>query len=90
MAVFDLLAVRKMTSLPAETFGFKNRGVLRAASYADVVVFDPDAVSDEADLLTPTKHPRGIEYVLVNGVSVISGGERTGAYPGRPLSRRSA
>lgn len=59
-------------------------------AYADVVVFDPDTVGDEADLLTPKKHPRGIEHVLVNGISVVSDGERTGVYPGRPLPRRSA
>ncbi len=82
-------AVRKMTSLPAETFGFRDRGVLQAGAYADVVVFDPDTVGDEADLLTPTKQPSGVEHVLVNGVPVVSSGERTGAYPGRPLPKRS-
>lgn len=83
-------AIRKMTSLPADTFGFKGRGRLQAGAYADIVVFDPGTVSDRATLLEPTAYPAGIEHVLVNGVPVILSSERTDAFPGRVLVRSSS
>lgn len=82
-------AIRKMTSLPADTFGFEGRGRLREGAYADIVVFDPGTISDRATLLEPTAYPVGIEHVLVNGVPVILSSKRTEANPGRVLLRRS-
>ncbi|HVM48851.1 MAG TPA: D-aminoacylase [Candidatus Acidoferrum sp.] len=78
-------AIRKMTSLPAETFHFKNRGELREGNWADIVVFDPDRVLDTATYESPHHYPVGIPYVLVNGVVVINNGEHTGAKAGRAL-----
>ena len=78
-------AIRKMTSLPANTFHFKGRGELREGNWADVVVFDPDKVQDNADYKSPHHYPAGIPYVLVNGVTIIKNGEHTGAKAGMAL-----
>lgn len=60
-------AVRKMTSLPAEAMGFKDRGMLRKGMAADVVVFDLESISDEATYEDPHQYPAGIRWVIVNG-----------------------
>jgi N-acyl-D-aspartate/D-glutamate deacylase len=80
-------AIRKMTSLPASRFALEDRGVLRQGAFADVVVFDPDAVTDTATYENPRSYPRGIDDVVVNGVHTIAGGEHTGARAGRALRR---
>lgn len=76
-------AVRKMTSLPAQRLGVRDRGTLRAGNWADIVIFDPDRVIDRATFANPHQYPVGIEYVLVNGKVVIEKGNHTGAHPGR-------
>ena len=76
-------AVRKMTSLPAQVLGLKDRGLLKEGYWADVVVFDPDTVADLATYENPKQYPKGIDYVLVNGAVVIDDGHHTGARPGR-------
>lgn len=78
-------AVRKMTSLPASTFRLSKRGLLKEGFWADVVLFDPDKVSDPAAFNDPHHYAVGIPYVLVNGVAVIANGEHTGAKPGMGL-----
>ena len=78
-------AIRKMTSLTAEKFHLKNRGLVKAGYFADLVIFDPEKVIDKADWLEPHQYPDGIEYVLVNGQIVINRGEQTGVLPGRIL-----
>jgi N-acyl-D-amino-acid deacylase len=78
-------AIRKMTSLPANTFHFKGRGELREGNWADIVVFDPDRVEDLATYKDPHHYATGIPYVLVNGVLVIKNGEHTGAKAGQAL-----
>jgi N-acyl-D-amino-acid deacylase len=78
-------AIRKMTSMPAARFGFRDRGVLRAGAYADVVVFDDEALADGATLEDPVAYCRGVEYVLVNGRVVVQDGQHTGDRPGRVL-----
>ena len=77
--------VRKMTSLPAQLLGLKERGLLREGYWADIVVFDPDTVSDTATYENPKQYPKGIDCVLVNGALVIDGGGHTGARPGRVI-----
>ena len=76
-------AVRKMTSLPAQVLGLKDRGLLREAYRADVVIFDPDTVGDTATYDNPKQYPKGIDYVLVSGTVVIDNGHHTGARPGK-------
>ncbi len=78
-------AVRKMTSLPAQVLGLKDRGLLKEGYWADVVVFDPDTVADTATYDNPKQYPKGIDHVLVNGTMVIEGGHHTGARPGRVI-----
>ena len=78
-------AVRKMTSMPAQLLGLKDRGLLREGYWADVVVFDPKTVADTATYEKPHQYPKGIPYVLVNGTIVIDNGNHTGARPGKIL-----
>jgi N-acyl-D-amino-acid deacylase len=78
-------AIRRCTGLVAETFGLRGRGVLEVGHAADVVVFDPETVIDEATFLDPQQFPTGIETVIVNGSVVIDGSEHTGARPGEVL-----
>jgi N-acyl-D-amino-acid deacylase len=79
--------IRKLTSLPAQTLGLPDRGMLRDGYKADVVIFDPETVSSPATIDNPHQFPVGIEYVLVNGTVVVDQGEHTGALPGRALRR---
>lgn len=80
-------AVRRMTSLPAGQFNIAQRGLLRPGFYADVVVFDPQTVSDRATGETLHQYPIGIEYVIVNGVITVTPKGHTGARAGRRLIR---
>jgi N-acyl-D-amino-acid deacylase len=79
--------VRKMTSIPAQRFGFKKRGVIEQDYFADIVIFDPTTIIDKATWTDPHQYPAGIEYVLVNGQLVIEGGEHTGNLPGKILRK---
>ena len=81
-------AVRKMTSLPAAHFGFAGRGVIREGAAADLVVFDPALVKDEATYPAPHAFASGLPHVLVNGVFVVRDGKTTGAKPGQVLRHR--
>jgi N-acyl-D-amino-acid deacylase len=78
-------AVRKMTSLPAQTFHLKNRGELKPGYVADIVVFDPAKVADPSTFDDPHHYAVGFSDVLVNGVAVIRDGKLTEAKPGRPV-----
>jgi N-acyl-D-amino-acid deacylase len=80
-------AIHKMTGQPAGRLGLRQRGTLAAGQWADVVVFDPATIQDEATFAEPHQYASGIEHVFVNGVPVISGGDHTGAFPGRVLLR---
>lgn len=80
-------AVRKMTSLPANSMGFADRGVIRPGAYADLVLFDPEVVADRATTESPRALSVGIDLVWVNGVAVFEKGRATGAHPGRVLRR---
>jgi N-acyl-D-aspartate/D-glutamate deacylase len=81
-------AIRKMTSFPAQITGLADRGLLRPGMAADIVIFDPNTVSDKATFQNPLVYPIGIPYVVVNGVVVISQGQHTGEKPGRVLYGR--
>jgi N-acyl-D-amino-acid deacylase len=75
-------AVRKMTSWPATRMRLADRGVIRVGAWADVTIFDLDALDDRATYARPMEFPSGIDWVLVNGVVVIDHGRHTGAKPG--------
>ena len=78
-------AVRKMTSWPATRMRLANRGMIKEGNWADVTVFDLDAIQDRATYDRPMELPTGIEWVLVNGVVTIERGRHTGAKAGRVL-----
>jgi N-acyl-D-aspartate/D-glutamate deacylase len=78
-------AVRKMTSLPASILGLKDRGMLKKGAFADLVIFDPDNVADQATFENPKQYPVGIPYVMVNGEFAIFQEEHTGKLSGRVL-----
>lgn len=83
-------AIRKMTSLPAGVFRLWDRGLLRPGMAADLVVFDEKAVVDRATFEQPKQYPTGIQFVVVNGQTVIEKGGHTGAKPGQILRGRGA
>jgi N-acyl-D-amino-acid deacylase len=78
-------AIRKFTSLPASRLRLADRGVIKAGMWADIVVFDPDTITDRATFSAPNQLSVGMQWVLVNGVPVISDGAATGALPGHVL-----
>ena len=83
-------AVRKMTSYTAQTHGLTDRGILRTGLAADVTVFDPDKIKDTATFKNPIQHPKGIEYVIVNGVVTVDKGRHNGGRAGKVLRRTPA
>jgi N-acyl-D-amino-acid deacylase len=78
-------AVRKMTSLPALSFRFHDRGVITAGNAADLTLFDPDTVMDKATFEEPHQYAEGIAHVIVNGTFVLRDGQMTGRLPGGPV-----
>jgi len=78
-------AIRKMTSLNAGKLGLRDRGLLRAGTFADVTIFDPDRVRDRSTYEDPFRYAEGIEHVIVNGQLVLDKGKPTDARPGRAL-----
>jgi dihydroorotase/N-acyl-D-amino-acid deacylase len=76
-------AVRKMTSAVAERLSIPDRGLLKEGDYADVVIFDPNTVADNATYEKPSLISSGIHEVFVNGVEVVRDEKHTGAKPGR-------
>jgi N-acyl-D-aspartate/D-glutamate deacylase len=75
-------AVRKVTGIPAQRFGLKDRGVLESGMKADIVVFDPKEIGEAGDHMEPRKRPKGIRHVFVNGTIVVENGVHTGKTPG--------
>jgi N-acyl-D-amino-acid deacylase len=78
-------AIRSSTSLPAETFGFKNRGLLKIGFFADITLFDPNTIRDNATYEHPQILAAGIRYLFVNGKLAVDNGRRTDALAGRVL-----
>ena len=81
-------AVRRLTSLPASNLKIKKRGSLQVGNYADIVVFDPARIQDNATFENPHQYATGVFHVFVNGVQVLKDGEHTGAMPGRAVRNR--
>ena len=81
-------AVRKMTGLPAMRFGLTGRGTIAEGAYADIAVFDPEAIIDRATFAEPTLPAAGIAHVFVNGRPVWADGKHSGDRPGRALRRQ--
>jgi N-acyl-D-amino-acid deacylase len=81
-------AVRKMTTLPAQILGLRDRGQIREGFAADLAIFDPAGVRETNSFEKTKSYAAGVPYVIVNGTVVIDGGRHTGARPGRPLFGR--
>jgi N-acyl-D-amino-acid deacylase len=77
--------IRKMTALPAEVLGIKDRGVIVPGKAADLVIFDYERIADRATFVDPHRFPDGIPFVFVNGIPVVDCGRQTGALPGKVL-----
>jgi N-acyl-D-amino-acid deacylase len=80
-------AIRRMTSLPAMTFGLKERGQIKEGYWADLVIFNRNRILDAATYEEPLTIPRGIDYVIVNGSVVLDHRTVTKAVPGMALRR---
>jgi N-acyl-D-amino-acid deacylase len=80
-------AVRRMTSLPAKTFGLKDRGVIRENNWADLVIFDRNRIIDTATFEKPFSFPLGVESVIVNGSIVLDHYQFSKSLPGTALRR---
>lgn len=78
-------AIRKFTALPASNMRLADRGVIKDGMWADIVVFNPEAITDHATYENPNQLSQGMEYVLVNGVPVVDRGKMTNALPGKVL-----
>jgi N-acyl-D-amino-acid deacylase len=76
-------AVRRMTSLPAGNLALKDRGLLKAGYFADIVVFDPQTIQDHATFEKPQQFATGVSHVVINGGVALSNGEPTGKATGR-------
>ncbi|MDZ4800145.1 MAG: amidohydrolase family protein, partial [Bryobacteraceae bacterium] len=80
-------AVRRMTSLPARTFGFKDRGLLREGFAADIVLFDPALVQDKATFPKPHQYTEGFDFVIVNGKVAVEASKPLDVLAGKILRR---
>jgi N-acyl-D-amino-acid deacylase len=78
-------AIRKITSMPAQRAHLNDRGLIRTGFFADITVFDPATIIDEATYQDPNKLSKGVDYVLVNGQVEFDHGGVTGVKAGRPL-----
>jgi N-acyl-D-amino-acid deacylase len=76
-------AVRRLASLPASNLKLVDRGALRPNYFADLAIFDPKTIRDNATFDNPKAYATGMRHVFVNGVQVLKDGEHTGATPGR-------
>jgi N-acyl-D-amino-acid deacylase len=82
--------IYKMTGSPAKKFNLEKRGLIQEGFFADLVLFDPKIIADQATYEDPRKFPIGIHYVLVNGTIVVNNGQHTQKRPGQVLRRREA
>jgi len=80
-------AVSKMTSLPAQQYALSDRGILKDDMKADIVIFDPENISDKSTVAEPKRYPVGIEYVIVNGELTVEKGKHMGVLNGEPLTK---
>lgn len=83
-------AIRKMTSLPAQTFKLNDRGLLKENFAADIVIFDEKTVTDKATFEQPHQYAEGFKAVIVNGKLVFDGNKMTDNMPGQALKSNGA
>ncbi len=80
-------AIRSMTSLPAQVFGLRDRGIIREGAKADIAIFDLDELTDKAVFQDPHQYSEGMKFVLISGKYALKDGEVTSQRLGRVLSR---
>lgn len=80
--------IASATSQVADTYGLTDRGVLRTGAYADVIVFDPRMLREEATYTEPRKLATGMSWVFVNGVAAVKDGVATNAMAGKAIRKR--
>jgi N-acyl-D-aspartate/D-glutamate deacylase len=78
-------AIRKMTSMNAEKVNLEGRGLIQEGYWADITIFDPETVIDNATFEEPHQYPDGIPYVIVNGVVALDNGTHTNSRSGMVL-----
>ena len=80
-------AIRRITSLPAENLGLTHRGRVRPGAFADLVIFDPDTITDCAGYDAPHQYAVGVDHVIVNGQVTLLDGAHTGVRARRAIRR---
>jgi N-acyl-D-aspartate/D-glutamate deacylase len=83
-------AIHKMTALPADRIGLKDRGRLAPGCFADITVYDPSTIADRATFADPHQYPTGVRFVMVNGRIALESGRPNGDRHGRVLRKRSS
>ncbi|NQU08218.1 MAG: amidohydrolase family protein [Candidatus Abyssubacteria bacterium] len=78
-------AIKKITSIPAQKFGLRGRGVIGEGAFADITIFDPENIHSGATIADPCNPPSGIEYVIVNGQVALEGGRFNEVFAGKVL-----
>jgi N-acyl-D-amino-acid deacylase len=87
--VLDLAtALRKMTVMPADRLGLKNRGRIKKGAVADITIFDPETIADNSKFTDPHYYPSGVQYVFVNGQVTVDQGEMTATRAGRLIRKK--
>lgn len=88
-------AIYKMSGLTAETIGLTNpdhvvipRGLIKEGFAADLLIFDPQNVADQATFEEPHRYAEGFDWVFVNGVDVIRNGVKNSAVPGQMIRKK--
>lgn len=79
-------AIHKMSGMPASVLGLSDRGHVKPGFAADIVIFDPDTIHDNASFENPHQYATGIDHVIVNGQTVLSNNESSGKRPGRVVT----
>jgi N-acyl-D-amino-acid deacylase len=79
-------AVRRMTSLPAQKFGLRERGLLKEGMAADIVLFDEKEVKDLSTFVQPHQYSKGFSWVIVNGQVVVENEKHLGTRSGKTLN----
>jgi len=80
-------AIYKMSGLPAQTLGLKNRGVLKEGLFADITIFDQETIAEQATFTNPHNYSKGIKHVLVNGKLTINNGKHDNVTNGAILKK---
>ena len=82
------MAIRSMTSLPAEVYGMTDRGVLREGAVADILIFNPEKIRTTATYTSPHQLSEGMVHVFVNGAAAVRYGEFTNVMSGKILRKK--